>query len=283
MITGFFVSLLYGFILLSILFFIGFLIIKLRWWALLIYISVFIILWFAKGNITIGAVFRFYLRESSLLLFLVKAIVTWFILELLNHILYRKNDINIVKKFVYPNIIIASVILITFLYNVLFTQLTFHDKNYINNGNNVFNPFKDEPTFTVDADNLPVNSILNINIDQELKDHSIFWTGDIYKNYTEKKICIFYNPENEFKDYISLMSFVNPRITASLRGNTLSVGLTHDKNIKIISLYPYDMLMQFKCFEGKRLAARSIGSIMGDKQATLFISVPSKKDFNVHY
>lgn len=282
MITGFFVSLLYGFILLSILFFIGFLINKLRWWALLVYITLFITL-LITGSTIIGTVLRFYLRESSLLLFLLKAIITWFIFVLLNHILYAKNDIITVRKFIYPNIIIASVILISILFNFLFTQLSFHEKSTTLYDNNAFNPFKDEPSCIVNAGSLPAKSILKINLDQELKAHSIIWTGDTYTNNSENEIRIFYNPESVFKDDISLISFTNPRITSSLQGNTLSVSLVHDKNIKIVSVYPYDMLMQFKFFQGKKLAAESSGSVLGDKQAALFINVPSKKDFNIHY
>lgn len=281
-ITGFFTYMLYGFILISLIILISALVRKFRWWTLIVYIGLFLILWFTKDIGVVKSVVKFYLQESSVTLFFIKAILTWMILELLNHILNSYTSASLATRFNNVQIIIASVILFSFLISNLVTYLkTTQDFPEYSFSSKEINTSQDKPYCTLNAGNIPTEATLKTCIDYRQISHYELQYGKSYYNSSVDKIMVYFIPEKDLFNDIDITAYTNPRLEISLQNKKLNIKVIKNKNVKVLSLYPYFTLMHFDCFKDKPYANKYYGLSSGTIPGKIQITTPESKKINI--
>lgn len=276
--VGFFVNLFYGLLLISLIILIVTLLRKLRWWALALYIGIVVILWLTRDENPFGRIINFYALETSLTVFFCKVIGSWLLLQVLCFIVNQNTNMIKAEKYHYPQIVINAIILVTLPASILisFTAVHSYNSSEFWTQNETFDYAKDKPACIINASNLPANSTLYYPYDY-MKTNCNTNIGE--QNATEDEIRIYFKPKQDMRDYINITAFTNPRIDASLVKNNLIIKVEYDKDIKVISLYPYSTPMQFDCYKDKPLAKKYSGGMSGTKSGMIEITVPKEKNY----
>jgi hypothetical protein len=285
-IAGFFVYLLYGLLLSALIILIASLVRKLQWWAIVLLGAFLFVLWMTREQNLIGNMLDFYLLETSIIIFFIKSVATLLILEALNHLINYYTGIKETRKFFYRHIIIASVIILGFFINisVSFSQIDSRQNNedYWNSISiRNFDFSKMDATCIINTDSLPTDSTLKIRYANALE-------SDCINNVDEQpsddnNIRIYYIPQKNINNYINLTAFTNQRIEATLETDILKISVAYDKNIKVISEYPYSTLMKFDCFIGKPYAKPYYGSMSSISTGHIQITLPENKHFTTQF
>ncbi len=286
-ITGFFITLLYGFLLISFIELISVIVRKFRWIALLFYIVSLVILWVAGGPESLIGIISFYMKESSIPIFLLKVIITWMLFEILLHWINIHTNKFKVITFIYKNIIIAAIILLSFLGSVIASLNSFRVVNHTEsnsysrdytmdyiNSSDAMGP----PACSLDVSRLPVNTVVKLEFNEEMMSDYIKLSGDSYYNDTNDRILIYFQPSKKMVNWIDINSFTNPKLEASLKDNHLTLRIVQDENRKVISLYPYSAILQFKVFQDQVYAKASPGNMVGTNPGIIRITTPKGKN-----
>lgn len=281
---GFFVNLFYGFMIASFITLITGLIRKFHWWSLVPFFALWLSLWIMKNPESTVGWANFYLKNSSPAIFFLKAILTLIVTEGLNLTINRHTNQCKALRFKSRYSILAIILSTIFCLNIFIGYCKVSSEDFAQN--KPWQPLqnidtsKNKPVCEVDAGKLPVDSELKVNINYQLiSNYSInFGGGEL--NSTNDMIDIYYYPQQEMDTSVNLTAFTNPHIEASLTDNVLNILVTGDKNIKVVSLYPYSTLMQFDCFKNKPYAKQYLGGTYGTMPGTILVSLPENKNFH---
>jgi hypothetical protein len=281
-VTGFFVSLCNGFLITSFIILAATLVRKFRWWALAIYITIIVILWFAKDQSITQGIIDFYTKETSATLFFLKAIGTLLILAVLNQVFQPRINRVKVRKFNYPQLIIVIFILVTFFSS----SMAFNQRSNTISGTTEVLPINklpsssEKPSCVLDAGSLASGSTLNINYEVE----SMYYcnTSIINDDSSDNQIKIYFIPPRDMRNNINLSDFTNPKIKAGLTNHTLNLRITHDENVKIVAIAPYTAPMQFDCFKNKSYSTNYIWSSMTSYPGSIKIVIPESMQLKTH-
>lgn len=280
--TGFFVSLCYGFLYTSFIILIATLVRKFRWWALAVYISILAALWITKDLNIIQGIIDFYSKEASVAVFFLKAIGTLLILEVLNQVIHPRINNNKIRKFNYPQLIIVIFILLTYFMNLI----AFNQRNNTISSTTEVLPMDTLPSSTempaciLDAKSLVPGSTLNIDYEVE----SMYYcnTSTLYDNSSENKIKIYFIPPRDMRNNINLSDFTNPKVEATLTDHTLYLKISHNKNVKIVAIAPFTAPMQFDCFKNKPYSTNYIFSSSTSYPGSIKVVIPKSMQIKTH-
>jgi hypothetical protein len=296
--TGFFITLLYGFLLISFIELISVIVRKFRWIALLFYVAVLVVLWIAGGPEILNAFISFYLEESSIPMFLLKGISTWMLFEVLLHWINIHTNKFKVKTFVYKNIMIAAVLLLSFLGSVIASLSSFNTIKHTESNLNLMNNPEDyindsdlkeasaSSVYSLDTAGLPKNTALTLELDAKIKNNYMILCQDPYDNKpyynnTADRIQIYFLPVQNITNQVDLNTLINPKIEASLKNNQLSLRVFNSENIKVISIYPYSYITQFQAFQDRPYAKKGLDNIIRQSPGVIRISTPKGKNITI--
>lgn len=272
--AGFFVSLCYGFIIISLTVLISSLVRKFHWWVLGVYVLCISYLFITKDLILIS-IFNFYMHEPSLIIFFLKAVFTWLVIELLNQLLNRYINVIKAKKYHYPQVIIVFLVLMTLLGGAL-SAFNYINVNTANDSFwsqiNEVDINKDQPVTSVNVGDLKPGSVLYVNLHYDKNRFSNSTVG--LTNQTKDQILVYFKPHKEMVNDINITNFTHPKVSVKLEDNNLNISITEDQNVKVISIYPYSTLRWFDCFKDKLYANSESGSYSGTITGDIIVSVP---------
>jgi hypothetical protein len=304
-VAGFFVYLMYSFLIIAVIKLIGAVIRKWSYYAIVTFIALFA---FMIVNIVrvieyIPIVLSFLIAEPSLILFFLKAIGLWLVLTavtlVLNHFtIYHKSQNQTLKKRVTIACIIIAVVVTIVTPIILRFSVTIID-NTTNTGmvsiDGDWNtdPFYSESNFNrieeirIDVSHLHNRIKINLNdesIDRMNLDPSRIFSshdGMVYisgfesvESVNGNTLVIRYNQPWYIVNGIEIFHFGNPRVRVYLRDDTLFINYTFDKSTAMI-LPVWGMVRQFDIFKDKGvLTGHAIGtSGGGDTSVSIFIDI----------
>lgn len=270
-IAGFFVLIIYSILISAIITLTATLIRKFNIYAILIF-TIMVVSSFANRIQTINLfkkTFGFLLFEKSPGWFILKGLVLWLVLFVISLIInkytvYYKGYIKTSKPII-TTIVIASVIAIglnTFLVSESKIKATpsssideVEESNYV------------MKEIVIDASDVPKGSKINIkaenimllqgeqmgySCDSIIDDiHICISDESMLNNFTGEKIIISYAFPYYMVDYVDMMPFIEPELSAYLDGTTLHVKYEYKENIKAVFIPMWSFMWQFDEYKGK--------------------------------
>ncbi len=272
---GFIVNLIYGFLAISLLIFIG--VLDRKFGLIFRFIFGGIALLFlisANGNSMSEYIIKFvgfWTKEPSLILFTIKSVALWVIVSWLSWIInsntvYYKSQSQRFPKWIAATVGLLSIFTIataTLFINNSNTNITSHQE--ISVSEEKYDLLRDGYTqIPLDCSTLNQGDVITIVTDFSPKNESMtVWTNTIDDFKLDavdvEGLHISYKlPENVVND-VNLNSLSNPEITAKLEGTTLYINYSSDKNQKLLFLAPYSFMDQFEAYKDKNLYNSKLG------------------------
>lgn len=286
-IWGFIVNLIYGFLAIALLIFIGALD---RKFGLIfrIIIGAFALLSIVSFNGTsmgtyIMKIVGFWTKEPSLILFTLKGVALWLFISGVswiinnNTIYFKSPSASHFFKGLVISIGLFLIITISTVF-IFMSNLTISGSNMeVSVSENI--EFDDYSGFTkipVDCSNLKDGDIVKIITNFSPSNENIsIWTdsaeGYEIKNEDIDGLHVSYELGELFMDNVDLNKFSKPSFEASLEGTNLHINYSYKKNQKVLILSPYSFMNQFDTFKDKNLFNSIFGTYRSSGHASLRI------------
>ena len=307
-VAGFFTYLAYSFLIVAIIEFIGTVIRKWLYYAIVTFVALFslMIVYLEKTIEYIPRMLSFLIAEPSILMFFLKAVGLWLILTgaalVLNRftVYHRSQNWMLRKRITVACIIIAVVI--TIITPMIFRfSITIMDNSnnaemwYVDDddgnwdsdpGSSYYHSFRMEE-IRIDVSHLPAGAKINIageNIDVPKSGDVLIYSSSEMKAYISgaeslenvqgNTLVIQYYIPWYFVNGLEILHYGNPQITTYLEGDTLYINYTFDK-ATVIVLPVWGMVQQFDIFKDKGvLTGNALGmSAGGSMSVNIFIEV----------
>jgi len=307
--AGFFVYIIYSFLILSIILLIGAVIRKWSYYAIATLITLFtlIIINLEMVIFYIQRVLSFLITEPSIILFSLKAIGLWLLITAVTLVInyytvyYKSQNWVLKRRITIACIIIAVVITIitpmVFNFSVTISSNQNTGATHTDGGWSYSSDHGDSSHFIdhynrieeirIDISHLPDG--VNININGEniyINDHNapnLFSSNNLIafisgwpntQNVRGDTLVIQYRPPWYTVNGIDILKFANPQVSAFMEGNTLFINYTFDKTTVII-MPVWSIVRQFDIFANKNLlTAHAMGSSGGGSMSVnIFIDV----------
>lgn len=278
-IIGFFVTMMYGFLAISIVILMGTMDRKSQYIFRGLAIAIFVSWIIMKNRFVLNRLIEFYTKEPSIILFLAKSICTWIGIVSLYHILNKYTKYySTEKKTSYAYMLIAGIIpfiLLIFIYSPVTTSKV----ESINLTENSLD-WKNITKYTghyVDVSNIPDGTELKIVLSEEnKKDFNINYLEMSNRSYKDK-IEVDFNPNYRMTNDIDFNKYEKPDLEVKLENNTIYFHVKIKENIKVIFSSPYSVMPQFDYFKGKQIYKEFYGSKGGSGSGTINIYLPKNK------
>lgn len=278
-IWGLLVNLIYGFLAISLLIFIGVLDRKFGLIFKIIFgLSVLLLFISINGNLVgryIVKIIGFWTKESSLILFTAKALGLWLAItgiswSLNSRTVYYKSENHRFPKWVVTALgaFVIFTFTSTFLIMGSFTGSSSSHKE-ISVSTEEYNILQGGYTLIpLDCSSLNTGDLIKIVPDftPENEDMTI-WTntvddfemGSINSEAIEGLHISYKFPKYSLNN-VDLNSFTKGKITATLEGTTLYLHYSYDENQKVLLISPYSFMDQFQAFKNKNLFNPALGT-----------------------
>ncbi len=294
-VAGFFVNLMYGFLVIAITILIGAFDRKFQWKFRIIGIGIIFVVAILPRyeQQTLFKLVEIVTKETSITLFLVKSICIWFILISIYHITNKfthyykaEKEFHLNKLFFVIPIIMAAVFYF-FLntFSNLSNNSTSTSKVQTNSVNNVreekLQITVEEADAVVDVSDIPDGSILNITMDEKYRGNYNIIFNENFTNTSDNKILFEYKPPINVIDSIDMNLYIKPELDVKIDDNTLNFNFTTKENVKVIFSYPYSFMRQFDYFKGKQIFKEQNGSMSGSGTGTVTVYLPEEKHFTI--
>lgn len=260
-ILGIFVYLMYAFLIVTFISFIGVFIRKFNSIAIIVLLTLATIIITSEASIgkAITKPFAFLTKETSVGMFFLKSIITWILLFVISLFINKfTNYYNSQKK--YKAYIVGGVgfIALMILSIIRFNMpkndepVIIQEKSMLINEDNVWDDdlWRDN-VITIDLseyDNLGEITV-ETNITEE-DSMSLDFKNKISLP-SDKKLLIHYRfPVHIFNNY-NLIKYTNPKLDAILENNILNIIYDYDKNVKVVFISPWGIMRQFEKYRGK--------------------------------
>ena len=291
-IKGFFVLLIYGFIIISIISLIGVLIRKFRIYAIVVFIIIIGLLFtnISKVIMYLPSVLGFLINESDSILFFVKGLTVWIVFCILSLII-NKYTVYYKSYFKFSKLIIIGICIAGIFITTISIMYVSPTKTYTNETTTIY---ENETTTTydmgveeseqiiLDASEIPKGTKINIvsnlnNQEDSSSDNTLsrLYLGDttVLDNFNGNKVIINYRlPTYEINNY-DLIACVNPKLTAEFDGNTLNIHYTYDKDIKVVFVPAWPFMWQFDEYQNKNIFNKYLGSSFANGTGYVFIDI----------
>ena len=286
-ITGFFVYLAYGFLLVSLVEFIGAVLRKWTYYAAIILTALFalFIVNFEKVLESLPGALAFLIAEPSLLLFFLKATGLWLAITTITLVVNRytvfyKSHNQILKKGVVITCIIVAAIVII-IPGTLF-EVSYSSGDVLENDGTFIideHDYVSIKEFTIDISHLQSGSRVDIdgtNIYIMQSDSWVWQTnGSAIVSNTESlysihgdTIVIWYRPAWFLINGIEVLKYTNQQLSVHLEGNTLFLNYSYD-NVHVMLLPIWSLARQFDSFKDMGvLSANVLGFSSGGNRTT---------------
>lgn len=279
-ITGYFVYLLYGLLVITFISFIAALIHKFNTIAVISLLIIFALL--INGNTPLlelfNNIFGFLTKEEYISIFFLKGIITLLILFVASFFINKYTCYyKIHKKYSKLIVIAVGIILILIVSIIRFSLAPEESVSHLSQHNT---PVLDRDSHWLpdtisidisdydDANGLSVISNINENTDNMIIDYR---TSNLYGPGDE--IVIYYRfPLHITNDY-DLTKHMNCKINASLEDNILNITYSYDKNIKVVFISPYSIIRQFDKYKDKDLYTNTPLLITNNSHGSGFINI----------
>lgn len=284
-ISGFFVLLTYGFIIISFVSLIGTLVRKFRIYTTIIAV-IFVGILFAniKSIIQIlPAKLAFLIGESNIFLFIAKGLIIWIVSVLVSilinkYTVYYKSSIKFSKQ-ITAGICVAGVI-IAVISSFVLPQQKITVRNTVTSIksseglNDVRKIILDAASVLKGSKIDVVSNIANIDVNIMNLQYDVSVRNG-FENFKGEKIIITYKyPIDKLNGY-DLISYTYPKFTAVLDGNTLNVNFTYEKNVKVIFIPTWSFMWQFDQFKTKNIFKEDLGTSFTNSGGFAFIEIES--------
>ncbi|MEG0308790.1 MAG: hypothetical protein RR636_12660 [Clostridium sp.] len=292
LISAFIVNFLYGSLFIALIILLGTLDRKFNLYFKITAICIFLLGFIKNGSIFMYIVefSKFLTAESSLLLFILKAIVLLVVILGLSWIInnstiyYRRNT----KSSRTLTVIATSLLLIVFVsFSVLIPAYKYdsdvtvieESENKVLDESNFFHDFagiEDFGAIKVDLSNLKPGDTIEVINTHNSNNNSLpiadirFASNEVVNN----QLYVNYSIPSNKKNWVNLNDYKNPVVTASLDGNKLYINYSYNENQKVLFLSAYGFMSQFHIFKDKGLFKEHIGSMSGSGSGSINIVYP---------
>lgn len=282
LISGICVTLLYGFIILSLMVLLGALDRKFNWWFRLSFIGIMVILVTTQGGSLLIRVIHFLTKEYSLPVFIMKALIIWLGFLLLGYIVnVITRYYRLQKNFKYYYAIIAALLLL-----LIFIKggLTISPYQTSYGSSKVVPDFVESvlenAQYQVDVSSLPDGAQLKVKMSWEDRAKNNPVSLDIQSKSPDKLLINYAPPANAVND-IDFNKFTKPILILSLDNNILSIRTESMVNRKIVMLYPFSFLQNFDCYKESYYKLKS-GTSSTSGSGAIYIFPPKGKNIEVN-
>lgn len=284
LITGFFIYLLYGFLVISIIVFIGSLNRKYSWISKISFI-VFIILCFMGFsnirtyiNMIDNVVINFIVKESNILIFIIKTASICLALIVLSMLINQYSNNNKKEKnYGYITLIACIGILIvlrSFSYGT--SSTTAINEVAVEGGIYDYELYKLNRSKAQNEYQIKINDLTDgekIKIYLEEGDKRNFSIRR-YNLKANENIIVHFVPYKNYVNKIDVASFMNPQLDIKCINDEIHFKVIYKKNADVVFMEPYSMLKQFAYFKGKGILKEFDGSSYGKTPGKIILYVP---------
>jgi hypothetical protein len=202
----------------------------------------------------------FFNREGSLALFFLKGIITWLLLLAASMGINKYTSYYKTQR-VYKNSIVAAVGIVALII-ISIIRSTVIEKDgpvvvygsYRTNNNFYNNDVWVDKEITLDASEFANLNEISVVSSFEISDNMYLgYTFETLPYSEADNIIVTYRLPVYLTNNYDLTGVTNPKFTAKLNGNVLSLTYTYDKNRKVLFLSPWFMMRQFDRYKDKNL------------------------------
>jgi hypothetical protein len=282
LISGICVTLLYGFVIISLMVLLGALDRKFNWWFRLSFVGIMVILATTQGGSLLIRGIHFLTKEYSLPVFIMKALIIWLGFLLLGYIVNAiTRYYRLQKNFKYYYAIVIGILL---LFIIIKGGLSISPYQTSYGSSKVVPDFVESllknAQYQVDVSNLPDGTQLNVQMSKEDRVKNNPVSIDTQTKYPDKLLINYTPPANAVND-IDFNKFTKPILILSLDNNILSIRIESMDNRKIIMLYPFSFLQNFDCFKESYYKLKS-GTSSTSGSGAIYIFPPKGKNIEVN-
>lgn len=256
-ISGFFVLLTYGFIMISVITLVAVLIRRFKIYSIIACV-VFLAIVFTNLNKTIDVIrdkLGFLIRETNLGPFFSKGFTVWILVCCIAFV------VNKYAKSIAVRTVVAGIVIVM----LIGTGITF-----VNGDNTIINFSKRgveafHKTIEIDATNIKQGSKITIVSNFEDTDQMSIQCldSDLFDSFKGKKIVLECVLPTYDRDCYNLDKYTNSNVTANLKENTLNISYTYDKNVKVVLIPPWTFMSQFEKYKGKDIYQKFYNHVTG--------------------
>jgi hypothetical protein len=287
--AGFLVNSIYGLLILSLIILFGVLDRKYRILFRIAAVGVFLLVYisYLSRYYILNGFIRFFIGESSIILFTIKGTIILLILVALSLYINEKTKYyHIDKGFIFSKAIIG--ISIGFVMYFVISYLSFSNTNMETSIVEVKEPrisygrsANKEYRYQVDVSHLPDGTTITLNLSNNLENQYPLFYDNQAANFTKKQIEIDFDPRTKWIDWVDLNQFIEPELEVSLDGNNLNIDLVSKENVKIVFISPFSYMWQFDYFKGKQIFKENAGSMSGNGGGNISIYLPEAINLKV--
>lgn len=273
LLTGFFLYLLYGFLAISAIIFIGSLnrkyirIPKILFIVFIIFCTISFSYIKKHINMADNIVINFILKESSILIFIIKMVSISLVLIALS-ILLNKHSYNNKKERNYGFITLIACIGIFIILNgysygtsSITTMREAVIENYKIYANEVYklNSSEAKSEYQIELNELTSGENIKIYLAEEDKRNFSIQIYNFSPKTNENVIVHFIPNKNNVND-IDVASYINPQLAIRYIKDEIHLKVQYKKNIQVVFMEPYSMLKQFVLFKDKGVLKEFYGN-----------------------
>lgn len=283
LVSGFFVVLLYGFIIITLIILLGALDRKFTWYFRVSIIGTLVILFLTLRLGWLLDRIHLLTKEYSLALFIVKALGILVLLLLLSYGINestRQYKLSQNYKPYYFAIIVVFFIIVSLSVNYGLQSISngpMYETQSITQGITQ-DPL--ESVVQVDVSDIPDGGTLNIQVPKENSMYHYPFSTCTQTVYPDKILINYMQPVNKI-NYIDLISYSKPDLGVSLKGNVLSIRIISTENKKIIMIYPFSFLQNFDCYEDNSYYKKQIGTESASGGGVITLFLPEAKNLTI--
>lgn len=286
LLTGFFLYLLYGFLAISVIIFIGSLnrkyirIPKILFMVFIVLCTVSFSYIKKYINMADNIVINFIVKESRILIFIIKTVSISLVLIVLS-ILLNLHSYNNKKERNYGYITLIAcigifIILRSFSYDT--SSITMINEPVVENEVYDYelyklNRSKEQNEYQINLNELTNGEIIKIYLAEEDKRNFSIQRYNI-NSKTNDNIIVRFIPNKNNVNKIDVVSYMNPQLDIKCINDEIHFNVLYKENIHVIFLEPYSMLKQFAFFKGKGVLKEFNGNSFGNALGKIILYVP---------
>lgn len=287
LLTGFFITILYGFLIISFIIFVGSLNRKYNWLSKVLFLVFIVLCLLNLSNIRTHisiidhSVINFIVKESNILIFIIKTTSICLLLNVLSILLNQYSSNNKEEKsYGYITLIACIGIFIT-LRNINYdTTTSYTTTNEVAVESEIYdyrlyklNPSKAQKEYKINLNEIKDSKSIKIYLAEEDKRNYSIHRYNLSSNSDD--IILHFLPDRNIVNKVDVVFYMEPQLDIKYVNNEIYLNVLYEDNVYVVFMEPYSMLKQFAYFKGKGILKECSGSSYQKNMGKIFFYVPN--------
>ncbi len=229
---------------------------------------------------TISNMLSFLTKESSIGIFLLKALITWLLL-FIGGFLINKYTLYYKTRRKHRNSIVVALGVVALIVISIIRASQPEDRNpVINHGvyyNYHDNSIWQDKILTIPVTDQDKSGEISVKANFNFKEDNMdIQQAYFYLDTKAESIEIRYRLPVRTHNNYNLSEYTSPTLTAKLEGNILDINYSYKKNIKVIFLSPWFMMRQFEKYQDKDLYFLASNFYFSNSRCNGYVNISKK-------